>query len=678
MKTGKFGAQKIIHFRQWSRKSYAVFNSLRSIIKISRLNVAFSILTLSVSQLAAQVEQQALTGQNVELDELEVSAQAEPLVFTEVGRVITTITQKEIEQAPINDLAELLSFVQSVDIRQRGGQGIQADVSIRGGSFDQVLVLLNGIPISDPQTGHFNLNIPVNLSDIQKVEILKGPGARTFGPNAYSGAINIITKTNSEKILSLRLKGGQYAFYDYGASANLQYKKWHTLLTYHQKASDGYMENTDFIGYQAFIHSQLQLKKMKLEAQLGFLKKNFGANSFYSPKYTMQYEKNESRIASLGFHFGGKIKISILPYYRQHRDNWQLTRTKPDLYQNFHQTDVLGARIKMIFHTVLGKTILGFNIKNEKLLSSNMGEKMDWPQRIPWASSHEFQYHFQRKDAGIYWEQSKSFLKKWNAVFGLLTHWYSEESSNIGIYPGLDISYYMNSNIKLFTSVNQAMRLPTFTDMFYSGPSNIGNPDLKPETSLSLELGISFVKKNYKIEGAIFRRYGNNTIDWVWQDSIWKTENITKLITDGLEISTQINPATLWNIKIWKTLGLDYTYLNLIKKKSDIKSKYALNNLRHQLNINLQFEIFRNVFLQIQSSYKDRIGTYQTYYFEEKKYVDKAYTDWWLINTKLTWRQAHFQIFLEAQNIGNAEMVEFGVQQPGLWIVGGVQYHIFK
>jgi len=201
--------------------------------------MAFSILTLAANSVFAQNDQQPFIDQDVDLEELEVTAQAEPLVFSQIGRVITTISKQEIESAPVNDLAELLYFVQSVDIRQRGGFGIQADVSIRGGSFDQVLVLLNGIPISDPQTGHFNLNLPVDLSDIQKVEIIKGPAARVFGPNAFSGAINIITKAQDENSLSFRLNGGQKALYHYGATANANVNNWQTRLSYDQKGSDG-------------------------------------------------------------------------------------------------------------------------------------------------------------------------------------------------------------------------------------------------------------------------------------------------------------------------------------------------------------------------------------------------------------------------------------------------------
>lgn len=676
MKSRSFSGPQTIHFRQWSRKAYAVFNSLKSIVKIGRLELTFSILTLAASAVVAQSNTMAIPGEDVELDELEVTAQSEPLVFSQHGRMITTITKQEIESAPVSDLAGLLSFVQSVDIRQRGGQGVQADVSIRGGSFDQVLVLINGIPVTDPQTGHFNLNIPVDISDIQKVEVLKGPGARVFGPNAFSGAINIITKAEEGNHLSARLMGGQNGLYHYGATGNFQVKNWKTRVSYDQKASDGYMENTDFKSYSAFLQSSLQLKALLMDAQLGFMQKDFGANSFYSPKYPMQYESNQSRNAALGFHFGNKVRVSILPYYRQHRDNWQLTREKPELYQNFHQTDVYGGRAKMIFYSQLGKTTVGLNIKREHLLSSSMGEKLDMPESISWAKNQQFKYSFERDHAGLYVEQSKELGRKWQVSLGLLAHWYSTKDQDISVYPGLDISYKASPELKLIASANNAMRLPTFTDLFYSGPANMGNTELNPEKSFTLELGAEYNKPGYQIQAAVFRRYGNDIIDWVWHDTIWRTENITELSTNGIELATRIQPDVLWNVKFWKKMNLDYTYLDMKKEDLDIQSKYALNNLRHQFNVVFQFELIKNMNLQITSSYKDRLGSYQTYNIEESQYEDHPYENYWSINAKLSYQYKSTELFVEANNINDVQVIEFGVPQPGLWILGGVKHKL--
>lgn len=675
MNTGKLSGNNIIHFSRWTRKSWAVFNSLSKVIKIGRLNLTFSMLTLSTAAVFGQdMIMESEFSDNVELDELEVTAQSEPLVFAQHGRMITTITRKEIESAPVSDLAGLLSYVQSVDIRQRGVQGVQADVSLRGGSFDQVLVLLNGIPVSDPQTGHFNLNLPIHLDDIQKVEVLRGPGARIFGPNAFSGAINIITKATGNNQIKARAAGGQNAFYDYGISGNASVKNWNTLVSYNQKASDGYMENTDFKSQDAFLQSSLQLKNLLLDAQLGWMNKAFGANSFYSPKYPLQYEKNQSRLASLGLHFGEKLRVSLLPYYRQHRDNWQLTRQNPELYQNFHQTDVYGIRGKSIFHSSLGKTNIGLNLKQEDLLSSSMGESLENTKDIPWSPEHQFRYGFNRSHAGLYLEQSRKFFQKLTVSAGVLFHWYSE-ADKAQWYPGIDVSYQLHKNWKLSASVNNAMRLPTFTDLFYSGPANMGNPELEAEKSLTFELGAEYAVEGFRMNIAAFQRQGKDIIDWVWYDTIWKTENITELTTNGIEVSAQISPELLWNIPVWKNLNIDYTYLDMQKKESDFQSKYALNHLRHQFNFQLQFEPVKKLTLSLMGSYKDRVGTYQSYDFDEGKYEENPYQDYFMLNGRLAYQFSVLQAYIEAQNLSDVSYVEFGVPQPGLWLFGGVKFN---
>lgn len=675
MNTGKLSGTSFVHFSRWTRKSWAVFNSLNKVVRIGRLKLTLSMLTLSTAAVLGQdLIQTSEFSDNVELDELEVTAQSEPLVFAQHGRMITTISRQEIESAPVSDLAGLLSYVQSVDIRQRGAQGVQADVSLRGGSFDQVLVLLNGIPVSDPQTGHFNLNLPIHLDDIQKIEVLRGPGARIFGPNAFSGAINIITKATDNNQLKAHASGGQNAFYDYGVSGNASVKNWNTLVSYNQKASDGYIENTDFKSRNAFLQSSLQLKNIFLDAQVGWMDKSFGANSFYSPKYPLQYETNQSRLGSLGIHFGKKVRVSLLPYYRQHRDNWQLTREKPELYQNFHQTDVYGIRGKSIFYSALGKTNIGINFKQEDLLSSSMGEALDKPKDISWSSENQFKYGFERSHAGLYLEQTKELFQKWTLSAGVLLHWYSE-AEQAQWYPGIDISYQLHKNWKLSASVNNAMRLPTFTDLFYSGPANMGNPDLVAEKSLTFELGAEYSVEGFQANVALFQRQGTDIIDWVWYDTIWKTENITELTTNGVELSTQLSPNVLWNIPVWKNLKIDYTYLDMQKKEGDLQSKYALNHLRHQLNFQLLFEPVKKLTLSLQTSYKDRVGSYQTYDFDQGQYGESPYQDYFLMSGRIAYQFNMFQVYAEAQNLSDISYVEFGVPQPGLWLFGGVKFN---
>ncbi|MCK4631428.1 MAG: TonB-dependent receptor, partial [Bacteroidales bacterium] len=113
----------------------------------------------------------------VEIKEIVVSGQRSPSIHSELNRVVTVIRKEQIRNAPVQSLQEILEYAVNIDVRQRGNFGVQADISIRGGSFEQTLILLNGIKINDPQTGHHNLNIPIDINSIERIEILEGPGS---------------------------------------------------------------------------------------------------------------------------------------------------------------------------------------------------------------------------------------------------------------------------------------------------------------------------------------------------------------------------------------------------------------------------------------------------------------------------------------------------------------------
>ena len=114
------------------------------------------------------------------------------------SRTISIITIEDIKNSPATNLVELLQQEAGVDIRRQGVYGMQSDLYIRGGGFDQTLLLIDGIKSEDPQTGHHTLNIALPLEVIKRIEIIKGPAARIFGQNSFTGAINIVTKSNAD------------------------------------------------------------------------------------------------------------------------------------------------------------------------------------------------------------------------------------------------------------------------------------------------------------------------------------------------------------------------------------------------------------------------------------------------------------------------------------------------
>src|SRR6056297_3148203 len=182
----------LVIFQKWQRKNYSVFNTLHRVVNIGKLCFTY-ILIMLTSPNYAQTDTLTIS-KNIDIDEIIVTSKRSPVVYSKLSRIVNSLSEEGINDMPAGNLEDALTHLPGLDIKQRGPEGVQADLSIRGGSFDQNLVMLNGINMNDPQTGHFALNLPVDFSAVDKIEILKGSGSRIFGPNAYSGILNIITR----------------------------------------------------------------------------------------------------------------------------------------------------------------------------------------------------------------------------------------------------------------------------------------------------------------------------------------------------------------------------------------------------------------------------------------------------------------------------------------------------
>ncbi len=291
---------RLVSFRQWKRKGYAVFSSLGRLIRIGVLSVVYSLVAHVTTAQEGDIPD-TLRLREVELDEVVVTAGRSPVGAQQAARQVTIISRTDIERAPAQSLSDLLRFLPSADIRQRGPLGAQADISIRGGTYDQTLILLNGINVSDPQTGHHHLNLPVDPEGIRRIEFLKGSAARIFGPNAFSGVINVITGSPRENHLHLAASAGAFGLLKASGNISLETGKITHFISSGYTTSDGYTHNTDFSGTSLFYQAEGAVKKGNWSFQSGMNSRKFGANSFYSLKYPEQYEATGTLFVSAGY-----------------------------------------------------------------------------------------------------------------------------------------------------------------------------------------------------------------------------------------------------------------------------------------------------------------------------------------------------------------------------------------
>lgn len=662
---------EMVTFKRWGGKAYSLFSAMKKPIRIGVLLTVYT--TVAEPEFVFAQTDSTKVSMEYDLDEVEVSAQRTPVAFSQVARIVSVISRDEIEAAPVQSIQELLEYALSVDVRQRGVHGVQADISVRGGSFDQTLILLNGINISDPQTGHHALNLPVSLKNIQRIEILEGPAARVFGPNSFSGAVNIITNPEGTNSLKIDLAGGQHKLADINVSGSLNTGSLNQFAAFNRMSSAGYIDNTDFKTWNAFYQSKLNTKPGTLDFQIGHTSKAFGANSFYTAAYPNQFEATKTTFASLKFETGTRIHLSPSLYWRRHQDRFELFRNEPASWykgHNYHLTDVFGSNLNAWVASRFGKTAFGAEIRTENVWSNVLGEARTTPIAVPGETGQFFTKSYSRTTISYFAEHS-IYLEKLTVSAGAMTNWISDLGFAWNVYPGLDASLALTDHLKLYGSVNSSLRMPTFTDLFYSGPTNIGNPDLKPEKSLTWEGGLKLTLIGFAGHAGAYNRRGKNLIDWVREKETdkWQAQNLTRINSSGIEFSGDFFPEKIWHKPVFMTkLGINYSYSTLDKGDNNFFSNYVLDNLKQKLDLEINHKIWLKLKASWRVSYQDRNGM---------RTKTDAYEPFWLVNARILWKTSSTEIYVVAANLFNTSYYDLGtIEQPGRWISIGINHQL--
>ena len=570
-----------------------------------------------------------------ELDEIDISTSRVKSTMSETFKSVIIITKNDIAQMPVQNLEDVLEYFAGIDIRQRGIYGVQSDISIRGGSFEQTLILLNGVKVSDPQTAHHNMNLPIPLDQIERIEILKGPGARVYGQNAFAGAINIITKTSDRKSIHISTAIGEHKYNKESLSLSFPINKYHQNLTYSTSGSAGYKLNTDFRNHQLFYQATLN---NVFNVNMGYVDKSFGANGFYTNLFPWQWEHTKTSFINLAWK--GKSKINFEPklHYRNNQDEFLLKRDTPSFYMNQHTTHIFGADFNAEFSSQIGKTSVGGDSRSEYIYSSSLG-------------------NHNRTNLGLFVEH-KFIFKKLVVSPGAYANWNS--SNDFSIFPGIDAGYQLGAFAEIFANMGKTYRTPSFTELYYNSPANIGNADLKAEEATSFELGYRYKKEKYSFSITGFRRNATNLIDWVRKSDTlaWKVVNLTRVNTTGLEAELKLFPQKIFNKNTFlQGVYINYTYLDANQLTSEYLSKNVLDYLQHQLIASVFYHISPKLHQSWKIRFEDRIGY-------------EAHT---LFDSRISYNTEKTRFYVEASNLFGITYYEFGgLEMPGRWIRLGV------
>lgn len=578
-----------------------------------------------------------------QMEEVVVTASRIPISFSKLMRSVFVFDSLDIKKLPVTNIQDLLRYVGGVDLRTRGVEGVQSDVGIRGGTFEQTLIMIDGVKIIDPQTGHHNLNLPLSLDNIERIEVLRGQGSRMFGANAFSGAINFITKKSTKPLLSISALGGQNALFETNFYGSYPIGITGNSLSFSRKKSDGYRHNTAFEITNFSAAQNIFLEEGTVNCFFGYIDKKFGANSFYSDRFPNQWEHTTTKIFKASAELG-KNPYSFSPkiFWRRGDDDFRLDNTRPDWYRNLHKTTSYGAELQTFIQSSFGAISVGAEIIQVNITSTNLGKH-------------------RRTMGGFFGEIIVEPTANFTSSIGYFAYKYS----NIGwkFWPGLDIGYQFSPAIRLFASYGKAFRIPTFTELYYRDPRNIGNPNLAYEKTSNFELGFVWSKGFLETNASVFFKNGKNLIDWIRlsRQEPWRAENVSSVRTIGTEFTSTFYPQILNSSLPFKKISVAYAYLSSDRKTGIYESKYVLDHLRHQLLIHLTHHLPFNAEQNWSFRFRDR----------------ENYGSYFIVDVQISARVENVDFFLRATNLFNHPYTDiFGVPQPGRWLSAGIKFSV--
>ena len=695
--------QQGIRFRQFSHKAYAAFCSLHREVTIGRVaaymtdlemlksgkSIAVSALLLFSGIAAVEADEGVpkdsvpLEAQQLSLQEvLVVSHKAE--VNSEAYRLITQVSQAEIEALPIQTVADILQYLPGVDVRTRGANGAQADISMRGGTFDQVLVLLNGVPLSDFHTGHYALNIPVSTEMIERVEVLQGTSANLHG--AFSGAINIVTKqavSRQPSDVRLKLTAGMNGLVNPEVAASIQKDEALFNLSAEYSRAEGYYaprptekeatacRNSDF----QLANIYFQTRWRGLDVQAGAQWKDAGLGMGYGFGSQDQFDATRTAFASGRYeHRWGAWRLDAQAAYRANYDRYEWHRDQR-LYGNFHFAQTASAALSAHYASKIGTTSFGVSVRNENMHSTNLGDTINPDGQVPNVAD------FPLTDVRVL-DLVKGGNRFHTNYYAEQTFYYAGLSASIGINGtyntqfghhlggGANIGYEFKKAGTIYVNANRSLRMPTFTDLYYNAGNQLGNRNLKPEEAWLLSIGYKgnlsptlSSREGGRFSWAVdwYYRWGKNIIDWVYVPTDTKrpfhAENQQQVNATGLELSLA------YRLNEWlRCVSVDYAYTYLDLDLKEAGSRY-LDYLSHKLAIHLEHGIYKGFGASWTVRFQKREGQYNN---AEGEVAD--YQPVWLLDGSVYWQNKYLRVSADCTNMTNTRYYDYGgILQPGAW-----------
>jgi iron complex outermembrane receptor protein len=474
-----------------------------------------------------------------------------PVPADEIDRSVIVIETRENPML-YNHWTDYLQLDSSIDLRQRAADGVQADFSIRGSTFAQTLVLLNGLRMNDAQSSHHDLDLPLPTGSLQRIEILRGAGSTFYGSDAVAGTINFITGPPEFSEFRVGSAIGNFGVNQESTSLAFVSERLDEQLSIARDFSSGFRRDRDYRSLTVFSNSGAQTQLGRTLILLGYGDKPFGADQFYGNFNS--WERTKSWFGALKQDLGGKTEFDFA--YRRHSDEFILFRNNPSIYENNHIDESWQTAIRRKEPVGTNSTFFyGGEGFHESIESNNLGNHA-------------------RSRGATYVDYDARALGRISLSVGAREEIF--DTGRTEFAPSIAAGYWIKSGWKLKGSASHSFRLPTYTDLYYSDPANVGDPNLKPETAWSYEGGLVWNPGGrYKAEVTVFERREHNDIDYVRGASgggRYQATNIESLNFTGVETS--------FEMRLPRNQQVEFSYTGLYgaqKSLNGLQSRYVFN-----------------------------------------------------------------------------------------------------
>jgi iron complex outermembrane receptor protein len=571
-------------------------------------------------------------------DTVVVLGEVAPVSLGQAARPVVAIDLQD-ERLVNSDVEDGLRTDASVDIQQRGAGGVMNDVSVRGATFEQTLVLLNGLRVDDVETAHFNLDLPVPMAALAGADVLHGAGSTLYGSDAIGGVVDFTTWQPEVSTLRLRAGAGSFSEDQEGVVGALVMPRWSEVLAADRDRSEGFTVDRDYRTEDLSSETRLRSALGATDVLLAMDDRVYGANQFYGPYNS--WERTKGWFAALTQEVNEHTSAAVA--YRRHTDEFVLFRNDPAAYENNHIDQSYEGAVRdtrTIFkHTTL---LTGLEETADQINSTNLGN------------------HGRNRGAGY-------ADVEFRVPSGSLSAGVREEIFSGGravTSPMVEGTLRLAKTVKARGSVGYGFRLPTFLDLYYSDPVTLGNANLKPESAWNYEGGVDwYLTGDVAVSVTGFTSVQKNTIDYTRPvgATVYTATNLGSLQFTGAEASAE------WRVTGTQQVRLSWTYLHGTQSAlgANVQSEYVFNYPVNNGRAEWRWKPRQGVLVQ------SRLGVLERF-TQAPAPANAPYAVW---DVSAARDAGWWRPYVQMSNLANTGYQEIvNVPMPGRSFVGGVEF----